>query len=721
MVEVLTMNYRTLCALGVITLSTVVTVTENAAADERMARDVVIRRTEYGVPHILAKNEKAMGFGFAYAQAEDHMPTIMKLIIRARGESATYLGATESNIEADFKNKQYRIYERAKETFSQLDRNWREVTEGFALGLNYYIELHRDELPEFVQPVTKYDVAAHGLAGVSRFALDQGGVVRRIKAKLVNGDPVLANDKDDADGSNMWAFTPERTTTGHAILMGNPHQSWSEVATYFEAHVTIPGKLNFYGSTFIGRPVLSTGFNDHLGWTHTVNYPDLEEIYALEKDPKNPMRYLLDGKSHAVTTETKTVEYTDLHGVEVTQERRFQYTEWGPVIHNGSEFIYVHRPAAYFGFRYYQHWYRLGQATNFAEWKAELDTLIMPMFNTGYADADGNIYYRWNGSVPKLTRGSHRDQAVKVTRSDEMWTEFVAPDDLPQLKNPKGGYIMNSNSTPYHTNLHEVMDPAKFPDYFPKPRFSFRSQHSMHLIHNDRRFSLEDVVKEKFSQRSLLAERIKDDLVILLENESLNESETQALSLLISWDDSTSRESVGSVIFQEWISNYRKGKRIDELFSVSWDFESPITTPDGLADPNHAVSAFRTSVSDVLEKWGALDLRWGDVHRIRFGDTVDLPIGGAGNDMGSFRVLGYRVDADGKRRARTGDSWVFAVDFGDTPTAYSVVAYSQSGRENSPHFADQAALFANDEMKKVSFTEAEIASSLISQYHPGEE
>jgi acyl-homoserine-lactone acylase len=98
-----------------------------------------------------------------------------------------------------------------------------------------------------------------------------------------------------------------------------------------------------------------------------------------------------------------------------------------------------------------------------------------------------------------------------------------------------------------------------------------------------------------------------------------------------------------------------------------------------------------------------------------------LPIGGAGNDMGSFRVLGYRVDADGKRRARTGDSWVFAVDFGDTPTAYSVVAYSQSGRENSPHFADQAALFANDEMKKVSFTEAEIASSLISQYHPGEE
>ena len=89
--------------------------------------------------------------------------------------------------------------------------------------------------------------------------------------------------------------------------------------------------------------------------------------------------------------------------------------------------------------------------------------------------------------------------------------------------------------------------------------------------------------------------------------------------------------------------------------------------------------------------------------------------------MGSFRIIAYKEDEDGKRRARGGDSWVFAVDFGKTPKAYSVIAYSQSGNEQSPHFADQAALFADNKMKKVAFTELDIAKTLIKKYHPGQE
>lgn len=706
--------------LGISALVLCLGVSWVAGAEHRLVKKVEIRRTTYGVPHILAENERALGFGLAYAQAEDHMATIMKLIIVAKGESARYLGSTESNINSDFWNKQYRIHARAKETFKDLDRDWQEMTEGFAEGLNYYIELHRDDLPDFVHPVTKYDVAAHGLTGVARFALNRGGIVRRIKSKLSTGKAALVVEEEDPDGSNMWAFTPERTTTGNAILMGNPHQGWTDVATYYEAHLTIPGKLNFYGSTFIGRPVLTTGFNEHLGWTHTVNYPDIEELYALDRDPNDSNRYLLDGGSHPITTETVTVAYTDAHGVAAFENRTYQYTEWGPVIHLAEDMVYVHRPAAYFEYRYYQHWFRLGQATNFEDWKAELDTLIMPMFNTGYADDKGNIYYRWNGSVPQLPEGSHQDDAVHVTESSQMWTDFVAADDLPQLKNPKGGYIMNSNSAPYHTNLYEVMNREAFPDYFPEPRFSLRSQHSMHIIHNDRKFSLEDVVKEKFSQRSLLAERVKDDLLDALAGATLSDLESQALNLVESWDDKTTRASKGSVIFQEWFSRYRRGKSAGDIYAIEWDANDPIETPDGLKDSNRAVEAFREAVADVVKKWGSIDVSWGDVHRIRFGD-LDLPIGGAGGDMGSFRVLGYREDPDGKRRARTGDSWVFAVDFGEIPEAYSIVAYSQSGHEDSPHYADQASVFADNRMKKVAFTEADIAETLIKKYHPGEE
>jgi acyl-homoserine-lactone acylase len=77
--------------------------------------------------------------------------------------------------------------------------------------------------------------------------------------------------------------------------MGNPHQPWAPVSTYYEAHMIVPGKLNFYGSTFIGRPILTSGWNEHLGWSHTVNAPDLEEIYELALDRERPDHYRFDG------------------------------------------------------------------------------------------------------------------------------------------------------------------------------------------------------------------------------------------------------------------------------------------------------------------------------------------------------------------------------------------------------------------------------------------
>ena len=111
----------------------------------------------------------------------------------------------------------------------------------------------------------------------------------------------------------MWAFAPNRSQSGHAMLMGNPHQPWQPVSTYYEAHMIVPGRMNFYGSTFIGRPILTSGWNEHLGWSHTVNAPDLEEIYELDLDPARPDHYLFDGGSVAMTRDDAeiTIKTTD--------------------------------------------------------------------------------------------------------------------------------------------------------------------------------------------------------------------------------------------------------------------------------------------------------------------------------------------------------------------------------------------------------------------------
>ena len=85
------------------------------------------------------------------------------------------------------------------------------------------------------------------------------------------------------------------------------------------------------------------------------------------------------------------------------------------------------------------------------------------------------------------------------------------------------------------------------------------------------------------------------------------------------------------------------------------------------------------------------------------------------------RVLNFARADDGKLVANGGDGWVLAVEFGDVPRAYSILAYGQSPDPDSPHHDDQAKMFAKNTMKMVAFTEADIRVQLLQSYYPGEE
>ena len=133
-----------------------------------------------------------------------------------------------------------------------------------------------------------------------------------------------------------------------------------------------------------------------------------------------------------------------------------------------------------------------------------------------------------------------------------------------------------------------------------------------------------------------------------------------------------------------------------------------------------AVTAFRSAMKETEARWGTWRVKWGDVHRVRRGDE-DVPVGGGSNRLGCFRICEYKDADDGKLVMRGGDGFVFVVEFGDMPKAYSVLGYSQSGRPESRHYNDQTRLFANNEMKPVAFTEEAIEAQLVREYRPGQE
>jgi acyl-homoserine-lactone acylase len=300
-----------------------------------------------------------------------------------------------------------------------------------------------------------------------------------------------------------------------------------------------------------------------------------------------------------------------------------------------------------------------------------------------------------------------------------MLTEYVPFDDLPLTRNPKGGYVHNENDSPHFANLREPPVLAnKYPN-MERPSLRLRSQLALDLIDHDTKLTLEDVIRLKHSYRMLLAERIKPDLIRAIEATHPSGEVAQAIELLRRWDNTSAPESRGGVLFAAWWQRYAPVGDRAQPFATPWTETEPLRTPRGLADPARAAATFAEAVADTMKRYGRCDVAWGEVYRLRRG-SVDVPIGGGSGTLGHFRVLTYSRDKDDKYAANGGDGWVLAVEFADEPRAYSVLAYGESSKPDSPWHADQAEMFARGELKPVWFNAAEVERHVVKRYRPGE-
>lgn len=684
------------------------------------AQQVEIRRTSHGVPHILAENLRAAAFGIAYVQLEDHGDRTIRSMEAGRGRMAQIEGmrAVDSDASARL------ALERALIVFDSLNTDTRDYYTGFAEGLNHYIRVYRDQLPAWVRPdFTAQQVLARDIVWPS------SATMRRFRERVIEGSdapPLLIALDDDAGymqepqnvGSNAWALAPSRTVNGNAILLRNPHLAWS--AGYYEAHVRVPGKLDWYGDFRIGGPFsVIGGFNPHLGFATTNAATRAHEFYAFRLDPNDPDSFLLDGRPQPIRTVEVDVDYIE-DGVAGTETRAQEWTEFGPVVVRKDSLLYVYRSAIPGAYREGERWLELIKAQSFEEWKAAMRIQPRGGSNFTYADAAGNIFIVWESPAPLLPHPPGGDTlAVFATRRDQVWSQLASFDAMPQHHNPPGGYVHNENDSPHYANLNAIL-PHTFPFHVEPPRFRLRSQHGAMLLHNDRVFSLEDVVEAKHSMRMLLADRVKDDLVAAVRASEPETDVARAIEFLAAWDNTAAHESRGGVLFATWWDRYRSLVNSDSLHEADWSEEEPMATPRGLGNLPAAIEAFAWAVPETARRYGGWDVAWGEVHRVRYGD-VDEPVGGCGGALGCFRVLNFTTAEDGKEVVDGGDGWVIAVEFANTPRAYSVLAYGQSPNPASPWHDDQAAMFAASRMKPVRFTETDIAADLVVRYHPGAE
>lgn len=677
-----------------------------------------IVRTEYGVPHIVASDFRGIGIGLGYAQTEDYGERVVRGLLRDKGWMGRTFGKDSMN--SDFAAQL--VHTRVQETYHLLDADTRAMYEGFAEGVNRFIRANPSRLPSWAQPVfTGHDVAA-GDIGTANIAAAQRLVLRRLQPDTTRRDEhaeALASHAYNDDGSNAWALAPSRTTSGRAILLRNPHLAWT--AGYWEAHVTVPGKLDFYGDFRIGGAFsVVGGFNKDLGWATTNNAPDLDEVYELDLDAAAPDHYLFDGVSVPIRALSVVVPYRTTGGVAM-ETRQFATTALGPVVHRTANKLYIVRAGPDGEYRAGAQFLAMMRARNLAEWKRALAMRARATSNLTYADRAGNILTMWMASLPHIPHRATGDSLFTPARtSADIWTSLLPLDQLPQTLNPRGGYVHNENDAPHYANLKALLDTANYPDNVERGELRLRSQHALQLIANSRKLSLGDVIVMKHSMRMLLADRVKPDLLQAVRTvgpttSASRETLQDAVRVLSAWDNTVAPTSKGGVLFDSWWRRYTSLAR-DSAFAERWSPARLTQTPRGVGKPVAAVEALAWAMNDVTTRYGAANIAWGDVHRVRRG-AVDVPVGGCSGALGCFRVLAYEQMAGGKRIANSGDGWVLAVEFGaKRPRAYSILAYGQSADSTSPHFADQAAMFARGTFKPVWWTGAEVRAHAIREY-----
>ena len=652
----------------------------------------------YGVPHIYATNRADLAHAFGWAQMQNHGDLLLRLYAQARGRAAELLGP--DYLDEDRWTWTVDIPDLAARDYSMQRPEMRAHIDAFVAGINDFARTHPELIGDSVRavlPVTGADV----LANQQRLALARF---------LTSRGQVQAETRGWERGSNAWAIAPSRSASGHTLLLANPHLPWADIFTWMEAQYVMPG-VDVYGGALVGSPVLQIAFNDDLGWTHTVNTQDTEDLYELTLSGNG---YLYDGTVRPFSERVRVLRVRDSSGLLHDDTLRIRSSVQGPVVATKPGKAVALRvvgmtPATPYGF---EQWWDMGRARNLAEFQRAIRPNQISGQNIIYGDRDGHVMAFYGGNSPVR---SHGDRAywsgiVPGDSSSTLWTALHPFADLPLTLDPPSGWVQNANDPPWYSTFPVAVHPRDFAPYLAPEGMGLRPQRSVELLRADSSFTWQEFVRDPRDSRMELADRLLDDLLPLA-RASTSDEVRSAADVLGRWDHATDADSRGAVLFIQWWTDYGRRMGARSRFAQPWDAQHPLSTPDGLADTAAALAALSSAAQSVTTTYGALDVPWGSVYRLRE-DTLDLPGNGASGEYGVFSVVNYQPAGGNRFRAVGGDSYEAVIELASPVRAMSLIAYGNASRTGSPHRTDQLPLFARKQFKPVWRTRGEVEAHL---------
>jgi len=411
--------------------------------------NIDIVRDRYGVPHIFAKTDAEVAYGLAWAHAEDDFNTIQLGYLAGNNLLSKHIG--NPGLGADFIAQfigSEALFEKNYNT--AISPEYKKIVRGYAAGMNSYALNHPNEVlvPDLF-PIDEKKMMRY--AQLQLFISSKGD---QWVSRIINNQLEFEFKKEEQHkGSNTFAFNSAKTKDGNTYLAINTHQPLDGPVSWYEAHLCSEEGTNILGALFAGSPNILIGANENLAWSHTVNQPDKTDVFALEMHPKNKLQYKVDNEY--LSLEQKEAQLTlKLFGIPLPIKKKYYQSIYGPTLKNKSGF-YALRTGALFEIRALEQWWRMNKAYDFSSFYKALKMKALPGYNIGYADKNDTIFYLSNGLIPKRTEGYNWEGVVPGNTKNTLWTEYYDIEELPQVIQPKSGFVYNANHTPFRSSAEE--------------------------------------------------------------------------------------------------------------------------------------------------------------------------------------------------------------------------------------------------------------------------
>lgn len=697
-----------------------------------------ISRDAWGAPHVRSATDAGVVFGAAWALAEDDWPLIEVNYLNALGRAAERLG--DDAIGDDWMARTLEIPLRSAREYQRSSRRIRRLLDAHAAGMNGWLEANPDPTrtlqrvePWYPLALIRFKYYQQEFLGYAELETEWAERLRTAGLPTAAGNRSVAEWgghatiaavpvrylEDQFDpmglrprGSNEWALAGSRTASGAPMLLINPHQRFVGVQRYAEIHLDSDEGLKFSGLTVFGFLLPYMGNSDRHGWAYTDNYADHSDLYALQfDDAANPLAYRHDGGQRTATEMVDTLRVREGDSLRAIPIRLWK-SHHGPIVGVDS----AGRPLAVrmSGFEeggWFEQWDAMIRAQSLEEWQRAVATLRVAYMNVMYADRDGNIGYVYGSRIPRRTPGTSPAGVLDGSVTATEWQGIHSFEELPQVWNPRSGWLINTNSTPFVATDSLPFNRSSFPGYMVGAEINnARAIASRAVLPQLRQATLAQFAAAATSSHLAMADSLIPIIAAEWRTAARHSVDGETIvSRLAAWNreaDTGSAETTWMVlVFEERGMAERRG--------------------DSTASP--WTDAVVRVAERLRARWHTIEIPWGQLSRHQRPlpgaaavlDTArpSLAVGAAPGSLGSIFTFNTTPNPDmDPRLGISGNSFVKVVEFTAVPRAMSILNYGQRGDPSSPHWFDQALLYAGRQFKPAWWSREEVAANAVTSY-----